>query len=246
MVFRYLGYQSSAREGLLLAEANQGNLQLYIDKHHSAMSAQLRQKWCRQAVEAVDFLHQKGVIHSDLRLENYLVHMANGSTDLWLCDFGGSTCQGLGLDGGHLPDDPFFDPRLASGSTPAIDIFSLASILYTILTGHWPHKAPGEFQSHIELWEYQMTVNSLFMQEQYPDTTGLFYGDVVKGCWTSRYKSTTEVLWEMDATRLQVDDDGEHSGPLSSGQLWEQMYCTITTPPSKEKNCLPPTSNAHV
>ena len=76
------------------------------------------------------------MIHSNLRLENYLVYMANGSTNLWLCDFGGSTCQGLGLDDEYLSDDPFFDPRLASGSTPVIDIFSLVSILYTILTGY--------------------------------------------------------------------------------------------------------------
>ncbi|KAL9635344.1 MAG: hypothetical protein Q9204_002659, partial [Flavoplaca sp. TL-2023a] len=102
-IVKYLGYQSSAREGLVLAKANQGNLQLYIDKHHSAMSAQLRRKWCRQAIEAVDFLHQKGVIHSDLRLENYLVYMANGSTDLWLYDFGEFTTYLGQLDARETP-----------------------------------------------------------------------------------------------------------------------------------------------
>ena len=66
-----------------------------------------------------------GVIHSDLRPENILVDPVDASSlSVWLCDFGESACEGLGLDGGHLPDTPFFDPRMKWESTPATDIFS--------------------------------------------------------------------------------------------------------------------------
>jgi serine/threonine protein kinase len=96
---------------LLLAEASHGSLQAYMDEKNNLISTTLRKKWCRQATESVAYLHDTGAIHSDLRPDNFLVHATSStSLDLWFCDFGGSTCEELHLDGGHLPDDPFFDP----------------------------------------------------------------------------------------------------------------------------------------
>ncbi|KAH6658251.1 hypothetical protein BKA67DRAFT_209492 [Truncatella angustata] len=63
---------------------------------------------CEQIAEGVAHAHEKGVIHSDLRPENILVDQVHGSfVSIWLCDFSGSFCTKLGLDGGHLPDTPF-------------------------------------------------------------------------------------------------------------------------------------------
>ena len=112
VIFRYLGDQDTVdiQQGLLLAEASHGNLQAYIDEKNASMDIPLRKKWCQQAAESIAFLHENGVIHSDLRPDNFLIHATTKtSLDLWLCDFGGSTCEELDLDGGHLPDDPFFD-----------------------------------------------------------------------------------------------------------------------------------------
>jgi len=109
--------------GLLLAEVSHGNLQNYIDQNNDSIGLPPRQKWCRQLAEAVQHLHRNGVIHSDLRPENCLVHASTESLDILLCDFGGSACPDLGLDGRGLPDPPFWD--MVWESTPATDIFSL-------------------------------------------------------------------------------------------------------------------------
>jgi serine/threonine protein kinase len=94
-----------------------------------------------QAVNAVVYVHRKGVIHSDLRSENYLVHATGGSSlDLWLCDFGGSRRDELGLNVHHLPYSPFFDLQMPWESTPATNILSIGSVVYTILTGYWPYR----------------------------------------------------------------------------------------------------------
>lgn len=43
--------------------------------------------------------------------------------DLWLCDFGGSKCDELGIYGGHLPDSGFLDPRSEPIPKKQMDIF---------------------------------------------------------------------------------------------------------------------------
>ncbi|KAF2271830.1 kinase-like protein [Westerdykella ornata] len=190
-------------KGFLLAEASHGNLQTYIDENNALIGDSLRRKWCWQAAEAIAYLHENGVIHSDLRPENFLVHATTEvSLDLWLCDFGGSTCTELNLGGGHLPDDPFFDPTQPWISTPATDIFSLGSIFYTILTGHWPYKSCGSFETGEGKYDYQRRVNALFSQKKFPDVTGLAGGKVVMGCWMKRYGTVNEILRDLE-TEMQ-------------------------------------------
>lgn len=111
IAYRYYGpYEES---GIQLAKARHGNLQGFIDRSNSTISLELRWKWILHVTKPIVFPHGKGVMHSDLRLENYLVHST--PMDLWLCDLGGSTCEKSGLDGGHLPDDPFSDPPYPAG-----------------------------------------------------------------------------------------------------------------------------------
>ncbi|WVO18648.1 hypothetical protein L204_106368 [Cryptococcus depauperatus] len=127
----------------------------------------------------------KGVIHSDLRPENFVVHQApQPFAGIWLCDFGGSFCAELDLDGEHLPDIPFSDPQMGTESTPATDIFSLGSIFYAILTGYWPFlDRPPNWTSTEDYWAYYDRAVELLEQRKFPDVSGLDGGDVIKGCW---------------------------------------------------------------
>jgi tRNA A-37 threonylcarbamoyl transferase component Bud32 len=134
-----MGFQEfPSFRGLVFARASHGNLQNYLDTSNRTLCLAIREKWCRQVTEATEYIHSKGVIHSDLRPENCLVHKTNTSLDILLCDFGGSMCAEKGIDGKGLPDIPFWD--FSWESTVGTDIFSLGSIFYTIRTGHWPYK----------------------------------------------------------------------------------------------------------
>lgn len=196
------------QQGLLLAEASHGNLQQYIDENNSFIPLSLRKKWCRQTAESITYLHSLGVIHSDLRPDKFLVlATSTASLDIWLCDFGGSTCEELGLDGGHLPDAGFFDPTQEYVSTPATDIFSLRCILYTILTGHWPYKSPGPFKTTEEMDKYDQKVDLLFRQRKFPDLGGLIGGKVIIGCWMKKYSTAEEILCALEAEMLMDDDE---------------------------------------
>ncbi|KAB8259939.1 kinase-like domain-containing protein [Aspergillus pseudonomiae] len=194
-IIRYIGVLEEPR-GLLFGEASDGDLQTYIDQYHDNIDECLRLKWCIQAAEAVHYIHQKGVIHSDLRPDNFLLHSdSNYRLDLLLCDFGGSTCGDI--DGGHLPDSGFFNPCWPWVSTEAVDIFSLGSIFYTIMTGHWPYRSPGPFKSLEEKIDYGEMVDGLFASRTYPPVDGLLGGAVIQGCWTERYSDAGALIQDQ-------------------------------------------------
>ncbi len=180
---------------MLLAEASHGNLQQYIDQNNDTISLSLRVRWCQQMTEAVGYIHQKGMIHSDLRPENCLLDASRGSLDVKICDFGGSMCLDLGLDGRGLPDHPFWNMDWTS--TPATDIFSLGSIFYTITTGHWPYKpalSPRKEEGEEEgRWVYEDRVEASWKQGLYPDMEGVIGGEVMIGCWTNRYTRAEDI-----------------------------------------------------
>ncbi|KAG9247661.1 kinase-like domain-containing protein, partial [Calycina marina] len=186
--------------GLLLAEASHGSLQRYLDNHYDTIPLSLRKKWFLQAIESVAYIHNRGVIHSDLRPDNFLVHSTDPtSLDLWLCDFGAATCEEqLGLAVGGLPDAGVFDPNSKWEPTPATDIFSLGSVLYTILKGHWPYRAlRGSFDSLEEMEQYETLVDDRFKQGIFPDVKGLFGGEVIMGCWSQKYSDMNKILEDV-------------------------------------------------
>ncbi|PYI34280.1 kinase-like protein [Aspergillus indologenus CBS 114.80] len=191
-IIQFLGV-SQDPPGLLLAEACGGNLQTYLDQHVGMTSLALRLRWCSQSAEAIAFIHQKGVIHSDLRLDCYLLQ----HNDLLLCDFGGSSTTSGSIDGGHLPDSGFFNPNKPWVSTREIDIFSLGSVLYTIMTDHWPYRSPGPFTSMQEKELYSNTVDELFGSNKFPSTDNLIGGHVMQRCWEGQYDRVEEILHDQ-------------------------------------------------
>ncbi|QSS70927.1 hypothetical protein I7I50_01585 [Histoplasma capsulatum G186AR] len=191
-IIKFLG-PSEIPRGLLFVEANAGNLQTYLDHGNGVISTILRLQWCFQAAEAIRYIHQKGVIHSDLRPENYLLHRnSDGILNLFLSDFGGST-SGV-IDGGHLPDSGFFNPRKPWVSTKATDIFSLGSVFYTIMTGHWPYKSAGPFGSLKEKLSYGERVDELFSLGMFPPVEGLIGGNIIQGCWMEQYGEVDTIV----------------------------------------------------
>ncbi|KAH6894101.1 kinase-like domain-containing protein [Thelonectria olida] len=195
----YHGWQED-RNGLLLSEASHGNLQDYLDDHGPPSRANLP-KWSRQIVQCLRFIHGRGVIHCDIRPENFLIHQTSqDSLDIRICDFGGSVCKEIGVDGLSLPTPAFLDPNYHCGKpTRSTDIFSLGFVLYFIQTGHWPYRGPGSsWRTREEADEYEERVQNLYTRGQFPDTEDLFAGHVMRGCWTKRYKSAIDIICDLD------------------------------------------------
>ncbi|PGH32228.1 serine/threonine protein kinase [[Emmonsia] crescens] len=213
-IIKFLGPSESPR-GLLFVEANAGNLQTYLDHRSGVINSILGLQWCSQAAEAIQYIHQKDVIHSDLRPENYLLHKnSDGILNLFLSDFGGST-SGV-IDGGHLPDSGFFNPRKPWVSTKATDIFSLGSVFYTIMTGHWPYKSAEPFGSLKEKLSYGERVDELFSLGMFPQVEGLIGGDIIQGCWMEQYGEVETIVCDQGIIFKEISLQAERHGSVES------------------------------
>ncbi|OAA66808.1 Protein kinase-like domain protein [Niveomyces insectorum RCEF 264] len=229
-IVRYLGQSPDDPRALLLGEASHSDLQTYLDKHPEPPPPGQALRWCRQAAEAVAYIHSRGVLHCDLRPANLLVERDAYQSDvddaddaddhgasvvslsLRLADFGGSVCSALSLDGGGLASTPFWHPVLGHTESVALDLFGLGSLMYVIFTARWPYKDTPGRPGTIEAREaYEALVDPLLLAEQYPRNVDcLPVGAVIRRCWTRGYATADEVVQDLagvfvgETTRREV------------------------------------------
>lgn len=108
------------------------------DKLSISNSQVLDLKWMVQIADAVTFLHQKEIVHRDLKADNVLLTANN---NIKVCDLGLASfsiqvrCSGSSSSAPDLVGTPcFWSPELFNGCKhqKASDVFALGHILYAI------------------------------------------------------------------------------------------------------------------
>ncbi|KAF1940875.1 hypothetical protein EJ02DRAFT_219888 [Clathrospora elynae] len=155
------------KEGLLLSEANGGDLQSYIKEHDDEIDNALRKKWGYWVAQVFAHAHKNDVVHSNISTTNVLVYQTSQSTNVLFADIGGSRCVELNLDSGLLPGDPFSDPcypRSTDYESPKIDVFSLGVVIYVMMTSQYPFCNGPALQGK-KIFVYGDRVRAIFEKE---------------------------------------------------------------------------------
>ncbi|KAI3638604.1 hypothetical protein MIR68_003102 [Amoeboaphelidium protococcarum] len=123
---------------LVMEYVNGGELYDYLVAHGRMKEKDARVKF-RQILSAVNYCHQKRVIHRDLKAENLLL---DANLNIKIADFGFSNnYQPDGQLDTFCGSPPYAAPELFQGRKyvgPEVDVWSLGVILYVLCTGCLP------------------------------------------------------------------------------------------------------------
>lgn len=128
--------------GIVLEYASGGELFDYI-LNHKYLKEPLAKKFFAQLVSGVDYMHSKGLIHRDLKLENLLL---DKNKNIIISDFGFVNSYNLNNSNDFMKTSCgspcYAAPELVLTPSPyqgkKVDIWSLGIILYAMLAGYLP------------------------------------------------------------------------------------------------------------
>lgn len=205
-----------------------------------------------QACNALEEAHRAGIIHRDLKPENIFLSQQGGMKDFAkVLDFGlakvteremrpGSII--LTQEGMVFGTPEFMSPEQAQGKalTPGSDIYSLAVILYEVLTGKLPFDAknPMEFiQLHVTT--KPKPINERVPGKTFPPLLWTVLSKALEKKSDDRYKSAAEFAHSLQAVlngQTEVSPFGDGQAP----RAMQPSVGAIPTPLVQQAVALPP------
>ncbi len=183
-----------------------------------------------QACNALDEAHRAGIIHRDLKPENIFVTNQGGMKDFAkVLDFGlakvteremrpGSII--LTQEGMVFGTPEFMSPEQAQGKslTPGSDIYSLAVILYEVLTG----KLPFDAKNPMEFIQLHVTTKPKPINERVPG------------------KTFPPLLWTVLSRALEKKSDDRYQSAAEFAHALAAVLAGATTVPPFEGGSVRP------
>ncbi|KAH8731033.1 kinase-like domain-containing protein [Phaeosphaeriaceae sp. PMI808] len=190
-VYRHLGEHEEILRcldisaiGLQFPFMKNGNLRHYLSNPAKPIQLSTKLLCVKNATRSICFIHSMGVLQADISARNFLV---DDDLSLVLCDFSGSA---IGDQDALVGQETRY--QKVAGVKPfcisiATEIFAVGSLIYEIMTDKRPY---DEIEDEDE-------VEELFGKGNFPSTTYIPLGNVIRKCWLDGFSTAAEVLEDI-------------------------------------------------
>ncbi|XP_034479256.1 calcium/calmodulin-dependent protein kinase type 1-like [Drosophila innubila] len=132
-------YEDKAKVYLVMELANGGELfDRIVEK--GSYTERDASHLIKQILEAVDYMHEQGVVHRDLKPENLLYSSPDEDSKILISDFGFSKIENSGIMNTVCGTPGYIAPEVLAGKPhgKAVDVWSIGVISYILLCGYPP------------------------------------------------------------------------------------------------------------
>lgn len=121
----------------------------------------------RQILEAVDYMHERGVVHRDLKPENLLFFSPAEDSKIMISDFGLSKMEGSGIMATACGTPGYVAPEVLAQQPygKEVDCWSIGVIAYILLCGYPPFYDENDAELFKQILKAQYEFDSPFWDE---------------------------------------------------------------------------------
>ncbi|PHH85427.1 hypothetical protein CDD83_426 [Cordyceps sp. RAO-2017] len=192
---RIIGLKGFTDTGLYLERAANGDVLQYMIVLEQPVSAKQRLTWCREAAEAVAWIHSRCVLDCDINPGNLLL---DDHFHIKLADFQRKHLseEGESLVGGWSSEPARYKyPREdIDDANTKTDMFALGSTIYFIINGHNAYPdIPEKDRNNAE------KVEARFTSPQFPQDEHVCSA-ITRKCWQQdmEYESADEIVRDLE------------------------------------------------
>lgn len=148
----YEAYENKLTYSIVMEYCTGGALSSLIELQNSAFNEGSTRDVIFQALQAINYLHQKGIVHRDIKAENFLI-VKTGFPEMKLIDFGlATTVSSLDAVMTECVGSPFYlAPEVLEKSyTSKCDLWSTGVMMFILMTGELPY----DCESNTDMFEH--------------------------------------------------------------------------------------------
>ena len=206
---------------MLMEYVDGESLDQLLNKHEGPLAHSLTASTLTFVARALDYAHNRGIVHRDVKPSNILVAREDGRivlTDFGIAKLIEGTAVSLTRDGAAIGTPTYMSPEQARGMQvgPGSDIYSLGVVLYQLMTGAPPFKG-----SSMEVLSQHASAPPKHPRELNPDLTRRQESIILKALEkdpNSRFRRAGDLAEAFVATIR-----GSADVTVEAGSTWERL-----------------------